>query len=126
MELSDEDRRALEERARELNVGGYQRHFFVCTGPDCCSEQQGLETWKFVKQRLTELGLRNGAVYATKVRCFRMCRNGPIGVVYPEGTWYHSLTPAAAERVIQEHLIGSKPVQDLAFAANPLSEPLTK
>src|SRR5262245_26166905 len=86
---------ALEKVARTFGIGDLKRHIFLCLGPDCCSSKQGEESWDYLKKRLKKLGLvaPEGGVYRTKVGCLRVCSDGPIAVVYPEGIWYSRMTP---------------------------------
>ncbi len=124
-ELTEEECCKLEKKLSKLDLDNLQYHIFLCSYPDkakCCQHEEGAESWEYLKQRLKELDLKH--VQRTRANCLRVCKQGPIAVVYPQGVWYRSCSPSVLERIIQEHFIGGKVVEE--YVIHPSKKSIEK
>jgi (2Fe-2S) ferredoxin len=114
---------------KALGIDCITRHIFICADaskPKCVDREASLESWEYLKRRLQELQLdrpqsdRPNCVFRTKANCLRLCQKGPIMVIYPDGVWYHSVSPTVVEEIIQQHLLCNKIVGQYVLQHQPL------
>jgi (2Fe-2S) ferredoxin len=104
-----------------------QRHLLLCatpSRPQCCDPADGAASWATLKQLVAVHGLEDparpeGVVLRTKADCLRLCVGGPILLVWPEGIWYGQASPQRLERIVAEHLIGGRVVEEWVVRRTP-------
>lgn len=115
----------------KLHLNSINHHIFLCCDqakPKCCSKKDSLESWQYLKTRLKELNLdtptpeRNTCVFRTKADCLRVCCDGPLMLVYPEGVWYRHATPEVIEEIIQKHILNNEIVEEYLLYIHPLND----
>ena len=95
-------------------------HLLLCATPSkalCCPDPAiGAASWEALKRLVRELGLEDparaeGILLRTKADCLRICAEGPILLIWPEGTVYGGVSPERIEPILREHVIGSQPIE---------------
>lgn len=106
----------------KLGVGRITRHVFMCAGPKCCDGEQGQKAWEALKSEIASQGPGEGGgiCFRTRVGCLRLCQQGPVVLVYPEGTWYGGITADRVPVLVQRHVREGVPVGEWVLAENPL------
>ena len=94
----------------------FEKHVFVCTSGEYCPMLDGdsKKIHKAFKEQVAKAGLK-GRVRVNNSGCLDQCGHGPNVVVYPEGVWYSHLTVEDVPVIIEDHLIGGRPVERLRY-----------
>lgn len=95
----------------------YAHHVLVCTGGFCSPSREGRALYSLLAALLQREGLLFGPtrVKRSEAPCLGVCGGGPIVAVYPEGIWYGGVNPALLERIVMEHLIAGRIIDDAVF-----------
>lgn len=98
-------------------MGDYKRHLLICVGPRCSEDGESQRLFDTLGEKFKAAGIDSGAlrVKRTRTHCFATCKSGPIVCVQPDGIWYYNVTEQNLDRIIAEHLVGGKPVEDLIY-----------
>lgn len=98
-------------------MGDYKRHLLVCTGPRCTEDGEAQALFETLGEKFKAAGIDKGAlrVKRTRTHCFATCKSGPIMCVQPDGIWYYNVNETNLQRIIDEHLLGGKPVEELIY-----------
>lgn len=102
----------------ELGLAAGKRHIFLCADqgkPKCCRREASLIAWNHLKERLAALGETSPRILRSKANCLRVCARGPVAVVYPDDVWYHSCCPEVLDRIIEEHLLNGRVVEEFVL-----------
>ena len=108
-------------------MGLISQHLLLCATPTkalCCPDPElGIASWNRLKQLVRELGLENpareqGIVLRTKADCLRICAEGPILLIWPDGVIYGGVTAERIERILREHVIGGVPIETWVVGRN--------
>lgn len=79
-----------------------KRHVLLCGGTGCLSSHSE-QLKERLDEKLNEYGMAD-QVQTIMTGCFGLCAEGPIVVVYPEGTMYSKVTPKDIEEIAEKHV----------------------
>ncbi|QBP77537.1 (2Fe-2S) ferredoxin domain-containing protein [Herbaspirillum huttiense] len=98
----------------------YEHHVFFCLNQrkpgerTCCADKGAQAAQEHAKKRIKQLGLSTpGKVRINKAGCLERCEEGPVVVIYPQGTWYTYVDNEDIDEIIDSHIVGGKVVDRL-------------
>jgi len=86
------------------NLTGTKHHVLICNGSSCM-RKGGEEATQEIRNEIAELEL-DSLIHTTRTRCNGRCKDAPVVIVYPEGTWYKEVTQGVGRQIVRQHLAG--------------------
>lgn len=100
----------------------FERHVFVCTNVreaghprGCCAGKDSPKVRELFKAEIEKRGMKR-RVRINQAGCLDQCEHGVTVVVYPEQVWYGFVKPEDVAEIVEEHLVGGRPVERLRLA----------
>jgi NADP-reducing hydrogenase subunit HndC len=98
-------------RLSECEPRPTRREVLICAGGGCVSSRS-LSVADALRQEISTAGLGERAT-VVQVGCMGLCEAGPLVLVSPDGVFYRNVDEAGARRIVIEHLVSDRPVEDL-------------
>ncbi len=102
----------------------FRSHVLVCAGTGCTSSGSNKIISAF-EEELSKAGL-DQEVKVVKTGCFGLCALGPIVIIYPEGSFYSTVTPEDVPEIVEEHLLKGRIVKRLVYDETLASDDTVK
>ena len=103
-----------------------KKHLLLCATPTkqkCFKGNEGQKTWECLKKTLKNFendpSTKNVHILRSKADCLRICKNGPILLVWPDGIWYEKVSPEKISEIFTSHIINGKPIEKWIFKKTP-------
>ena len=105
---------------------GVHKHLLLCATPTkqkCFKGDEGNKTWECLKKTLknyeNDSSSRNIQIMRSKIDCLRICKNGPILLIWPDGIWYEKVSPEKVSEIFTSHVIKGNPIEKWIFKKTP-------
>ena len=90
-----------------------ERKVLICGGTGCTSSGS-MKIADKLEEEIKKKGI-DDHVKVVRTGCFGLCALGPIMIVYPEGTFYSMMSADHIERIVEEHLVNDRIVEEYVY-----------
>ena len=91
----------------------FRKQVLVCTtdGEGRCAQKGANEVLQKFREDAKARGV--AGVIVTTLGCTGQHATGPTVIVHPDGIWYQTVKPDDVPEIIEQHIVGGKPVERL-------------